>query len=95
MPTIVYLNGNKNSTPTDAVDLAWTASASTGVVQYNIYRSLVTGGPYTFVDDVPGNAVAYNDYMVLRATTYFYVVTASNGTIESVHSNEASATTRS
>lgn len=76
-----------------SIELDWTASVSVGVIQYNIYRSLVTGGPYTLIGSVPFANNQYFDYAVNRATTYFYVVTAFDGSNESVNSNEASATT--
>jgi fibronectin type 3 domain-containing protein len=77
---------------TTQVPLAWTASLSTGVSGYNVYRATTSGGPYTKINAslVAGNA--YTDTTVVQGTTYHYVVTAvdANG-LESVNSNEVTA----
>jgi len=73
-----------------SVSLSWRASTS-AVAGYNIYRSLVSGGPYTKQTPslVPGTA--WRDASVLAGQQYYYVVTAvdSSGQ-ESGYSNEAS-----
>lgn len=72
------------------VDLSWAASPST-VVGYNIYRAGVSGGPYSKLGSVSG--LTYNDTIALAGKTYFYVVTAvDTNNVESVNSNEVSAT---
>jgi hypothetical protein len=77
---------------TTQVPLAWTASLSTGVSGYNVYRATTSGGLYTKINAslVAGNA--YTDTTVVQGTTYHYVVTAvdANG-LESVNSNEVTA----
>ena len=102
MPKIIFLSGGSGSILGigDSIDLYWTPSISTGIVQYKVYRSLVTGGPYILIaNSSPTNYSAipsensYVDLGLARGTTYFYVVTAFDGTNESIHSNEASATT--
>jgi fibronectin type 3 domain-containing protein len=76
------------------VGLTWTASASTTVVGYNVYRGTTSGGPYTKVNSVIVAAPAFTDMSVNPGTTYYYVVTAVDpGNLESVKSNEVSATT--
>lgn len=103
VPKIVFLSSNSGSILGigDSIDLNWTPSPSGGVVQYNVYRSLVTGGPYVLIANVPPtnySAIpsenAYVDLGLSRNTPYFYVVTAFDGANESIHSNEATATTR-
>jgi len=75
--------------------LSWNAPADVSgvtVVSYNVYRGVVTGGPYTFVTGVnPG--VSYTDNTVVSGQTYYYVITTvgANGS-ESVFSNEVKAT---
>jgi hypothetical protein len=88
----VLLSAPTNLTATagdSQVTLSWTAvSDATG---YNIKRSTTAGGPYTNVgSNVSGTS--YVDSSVTNGTTYYYVVTALNGTAESANSNEASAT---
>ena len=58
------------------VPLTWTASVSTTVVGYNVYRGTVAGGPYTQVNSSLVNGTTYSDTTVAPGTTYFYVVTA-------------------
>ena len=73
------------------VVLQWSASASTDVTGYNVYRGNVSGGPYTkIISDL--NALDYYDTSVQASTSYFYVVTAMNSSgLESTYSNEVSA----
>lgn len=74
-----------------SVSLSWTASTST-VVGYNIYRSTVSGGPYTKVNSTPVSGTTYTDQTVLGNTTYYYVATAVSSTgSESTYSNQVSA----
>jgi len=76
------------------VSLTWTASASTTVVGYNVYRGTTSGGPYTKVNLAIVAAPAFTDMSVASGTTYYYVVTAVDpGNLESINSNEVSATT--
>jgi hypothetical protein len=56
---------------------------------YVIYRSKVTGGPYTKIATT--SAVKYIDRNVVAGTTYFYVVICCDGTNLSFNSTEASA----
>jgi hypothetical protein len=78
-----------------AVTLAWSASPTPGVGNYNVYQATVTGGPYTrILTGIIGTTATVLN--VVSGTTYFYVITAvctSTGcTGESAFSNEASAT---
>lgn len=77
--------------PTHSVALAWNASTST-VVGYNIYRGGQTGGPYTRLNSSVQPGTTYSDNSVQSGLTYFYVVTAVDGSaLESVFSNESTA----
>jgi fibronectin type 3 domain-containing protein len=80
---------NLIATSSDAkVNLSWeTTSGATG---YNIKRSTTSGGPYTSIaNNVP--LTTYEDLSVINGLTYYYVITAVNGTEESGNSNEAIA----
>ena len=66
------------STGVHVVDLSWTASTSSGVAGYKIYRGTTSGGPYTFLAAV-GNVTSYMDTTVLSGQTYYYVATAVDG----------------
>lgn len=51
------------SAPKPHCDLSWTASTST-VAGYNVYRSTVTGGPYTKVNPSLVTTLTYSDLPV-------------------------------
>ncbi|CAN5238266.1 alpha-amylase family glycosyl hydrolase [soil metagenome] len=72
------------------LDLAWTAVS--GADSYDVYRSLVSGGGYTFVATTP--ATDYTDVGLGNASTYHYVVVSRDDTtlLSSGYSNEASGT---
>jgi Abnormal spindle-like microcephaly-assoc'd, ASPM-SPD-2-Hydin len=77
--------------PQHSVSLSWTASTSTGV-GYNMYRGTQTGGPYVAVTGSPDASATYTDNSVQAGQTYYYVVTAVDGSgNESVYSNQAQA----
>jgi len=77
-----------------SVQLNWTASVSTTVTGYNVYRGAVSGGPYTKVNSTLVNGTNYPDTSVASGTMYYYVVTAVDpDPLESVNSNEISVTT--
>jgi fibronectin type 3 domain-containing protein len=73
------------------VDLAWPASA--GATAYSVGRSVTHGTGYTSVTTITTctTACTYADINVSNGTSYYYVVTASNGKCSSVNSVEVSA----
>jgi fibronectin type 3 domain-containing protein len=72
------------------INLSWTASS--GAISYTVKRAATNGGPYTTVA-VSVNTTNFSDTGLLSATTYYYVVSAVNGSGESADSAQASATT--
>ncbi|MGH7274918.1 MAG: putative Ig domain-containing protein, partial [Nitrospiria bacterium] len=74
------------------VDLTWNAPVdTTNIVGYNIYRSLVAGGPYTKVNTSLLTVTTYRNTFLANGTTYYYVVTSVNIVgIDSGYSNEVS-----
>jgi len=69
----------------------WTASTSSNVTGYKVYRSTTTGGPYTFLASA-GSATSCTDTNVQPGTTYFYVITAlDSANNESIYSSQAQA----
>jgi hypothetical protein len=75
-----------------SVLLNWQASTST-VSGYNVYRSTVSGGPYSRVNGSLVSGLTYTDSAVAASTTYYYVTTSvTSAGVESGYSNQASAT---
>jgi len=73
------------------INLSW--SSVGGAVAYDVFRSTVSGGPYTQITTVGGTS--YMDTGLSPSTTYYYTIKAFDGTCESAFSNQASATTQS
>lgn len=89
-PNVVILSGSGPQSA-HSVSLSWNASAS-AVVGYNIYRASQSGGPYIQVNTSLQPSTTYSDNNVQSGATYFYVVTAVDGSSqESGFSNESQA----
>jgi hypothetical protein len=90
-PATVTLSGTGAQAVAHSVTLSWTASTST-VAGYNVYRSSVSGGPYSKVNTSIIAATTYVDSAVTSGQTYYYVVTSVNSNnVESADSAEVSA----
>ena len=72
-----------------AASVSWTASS--GATSYSISRSTTSGGPYTAVGS--SAASPFSNTGLTCNTTYYYVVSASNGSCSSGNSTQASVTT--
>jgi hypothetical protein len=91
-PASITLSGTGVQPVAHSVTLAWTASTST-VSGYNVYKSSVSGGPYTKLNSTPIAATTYVDTAVQASQTYYYVVTSVDSSgVESANSAEVSAT---
>jgi hypothetical protein len=90
-PTLESLTGTGVLSPMHRVDLSWNPSTST-TVGYNIYRSGISGGPYTKINSALNASTTYTDDNIQGGLTYYYVATAvdANGT-ESTYSNQTQA----
>ncbi len=73
-----------------SASISWNASA--GATSYNISRSSTSGGPYTSVGT--DNASPFSNTGLSCNTTYYYVVSASNGSCSSGNSAQAAVTTQ-
>ncbi len=74
------------------VDLDWADNTEPDLAGYNVFRSTVSGGPYSSVATLIGSS-DFNDASVTNGTTYYYIVTAEDTSgNESGDSTEASAT---
>jgi fibronectin type 3 domain-containing protein len=62
------------------------------VAGYNVYRGTQAGGPYSVITSGPDASTSYTDNAVQAGQTYYYVVTAVDGSgNESVNSNQVQA----
>jgi fibronectin type 3 domain-containing protein len=88
----VSVTGTGISSTSHSVALNWSASTSSGVTGYNVYRSTVSGTPYTRINSSPTASLKYTDGNVAAGETYYYVVTAVNSSgAESAHSSQVTA----
>ena len=86
----IALSGTGVQPVPSSVDLTWSASTSSDVVSYNVYRGTVSGGPYTKLNSI--SADTYADTSVQAGQEYFYVVRSVDGSgTESANSTEVSA----
>jgi hypothetical protein len=75
-----------------SASLNWTASTSSGVAGYYVYRGTQSSGPYTKLNSTPVSGTAYTDLTVQAGQTYYYVTTAvDSNNNESAYSNESPA----
>ncbi|MBZ5549558.1 MAG: hypothetical protein LAO22_16635, partial [Acidobacteriia bacterium] len=89
-PAVQSLTGTGTAPSPHSVDLTW--NSSTNAVGYNIYRGSVSGGPYSIINTSLDPSTAFTDNNVTAGQTYYYVVTAVDGSSnESGYSNETSA----
>lgn len=69
------------------ITLSW--NMADNVPYHNVKRSLTSGGPYT---TIATTGIGYTDTNVVPDTTYYYVVSAINGSNESANSAQVSGT---
>jgi len=75
-----------------SVELSWSASTSSDVLGYNLFRSTTNGGPYTQINPALIAGTTYQDTSVAAGKTYYYVTTTVNGSgKQSARSVQASA----
>ena len=77
-----------------AIDLTWNdnSSSETGFI---ILRSTTSGSGYGVIITTAAETTTYSDTGLDPSTTYYYLVRATDGTLDSGDSNEATATTQS
>lgn len=90
-PTTITLSGT-GAAASYTVTLNWTPSSSS-YSGFNVYRSTVSGGPYTKIDTSLIPAPTYTDSNVTAGQTYYYVATeVDTSGNESAYSTPTSAT---
>jgi Abnormal spindle-like microcephaly-assoc'd, ASPM-SPD-2-Hydin len=85
------LTGSGSPAPQHSVSLSW-AQSSSATVGYNVYRSTVSGGPFSKINSALNASTNFVDNIVQAGSTYYYVTTAVNGSgVESAYSNQVKA----
>jgi len=91
-PATISLSGDGTQTVSHFVALTWTSSTSV-VAGYYVFRSEVSGGPYTKLDSTIVAADSYTDSNVQAGLTYYYVLTSvTSAGVQSADSTQISAT---
>jgi hypothetical protein len=92
-PSAAALTGTGTPAPVHTVSLSWTASTTSGVTSYNVYRAAfgASCGSYSNVGSTPSSTTAYTDSVVADGTTYCYATTAVDPSGESAYSNISKA----
>ena len=75
---VLSLSGTGTPPPIHSVALSWTASTSSNIIGYNIYRGTASAGPYAQVNSSLCASTTYTDNSVVDGQTYYYVTTAVN-----------------
>jgi len=84
--------GQAATSNSHSVALSWGASTSS-VAGYYVFRGSVSGGPYSQVNPSTVTSLGYTDSSVSAGATYYYVVTSVDSSgVQSVYSNQVSAT---
>jgi len=90
-PTLAISLSGTGVAAAHSAALTWTASNSV-VAGYNVYRSSISGGPYTKLTPSLVASTAFTDASVSAGQTYYYVATAVNSNnTESAYSSETTA----
>lgn len=90
----VGLTGTGLAALSHSVDITWAASTSSPLQGYNVYRSTVSGGPYSKLSaTLSPTTLVYTDTTPVSGKQYFYVVTALNTSgAESAASSQVAVT---
>ena len=90
----IPLSGTGVAPLAHTVDVSWAASTSPSLQGYNVYRSTVSGGPYTKLSTtLSSTTLLFTDTSPVSGKQYFYVVTALNTSgVESAASSEVTVT---
>jgi hypothetical protein len=92
-PVSISLSGGGVQSTSYSVTLSWTASTSSGVVGYDVYRGTSPGSYSKITSSVSGTTYTDSTVQSGKNITYDYVVTAVNSSgVESTDSNQASVT---
>jgi hypothetical protein len=75
---VLSSSGTGTAQPVHTVALSWTASTSSNIVGYNVYRGTAASGPYVRINSSSDPSTSYTDSSVADSQTYYYVTTSVN-----------------
>ena len=83
-PSTDTATGTGTAAPTYSVNLSWTASSSSDISGYNIYRAVYTTscGSFSKINPALNTSTLYTDTVVIDGTNYCYATTAVNTSSE-------------
>jgi fibronectin type 3 domain-containing protein len=91
--TVETLTGTGSAAPVHSVNLSWSASTSSDISGYNIYRAVYASacGSYSKINSLLNTGTLYTDSAVVDGANYCYATTAVNtSNEESGYSNVVS-----
>jgi hypothetical protein len=90
--TVETLTGTGTAAPVHSVNLSWSASTSSNVSGYNIYRAAYASacGPFSKINSLLNTGTLYTDSAVVDSAMYCYATTAVTTNGESGYSNVVS-----
>jgi hypothetical protein len=82
--TAETLTGTGTAAPTYAVNLSWSASTSSDISGYNVYRAVYVNscGSFSKINSALNTSMLYTDTVVVDGTSYCYATTAVNSSNE-------------
>jgi fibronectin type 3 domain-containing protein len=83
--TAETLTGAGTAAPTHSVNLSWSASTSSGISGYNVYRAVYVnccGSFFSKINSLLNTGTLYTDIVVVDGTSYCYATTAVNSSAE-------------
>jgi fibronectin type 3 domain-containing protein len=82
--TTEALTGTGTPAPTYTVNLSWTASTSSDISGYNVYRAVYASscGSLSKINPALNTSTLYTDSVVADGTSYCYAATAVNSSSE-------------
>lgn len=75
-PTVLSLGGSGTPAPVHSVQLSWTASTSSNISGYNMYRGPAATGPFNQINSSLIAGTTYTDNSLVDGQTYYYEATA-------------------
>jgi hypothetical protein len=88
-PSAATVSGTGTAAPVYSVGLSWTASSTSGVTGYDVYRAVYTSscGSYSSIGSTSSSITVFTDSVVADGTTYCYATKAVDAAGESGYSN--------